>query len=328
MNKIIEKLHKHSRNNYLILSICITLSVLLVTTYALIYKAPSMQKMLPQGGDTRKLFEFMLGIIFIGCGVFTLYGAKLFLKYKSREYGIFIVLGMPKKSLGVTLFKELIAIAIGNIMIGILAAIPVSYGVWKAIEGLLAMTGEMQYGFAIEGIFIGLIYGLLLTCCVIFAGTRFMKRANLMEILHEEQKTEQVHEIKTWLRPVSILMIVVGLVLAMGFGPFYARVCMKVALGVSKLLFVIPVVGLYLFLLTAVAKTNKKKNKKSYYQNIVTVNQMRFTARQTTRNLCVITLLVFVMMLSVFWGMQYYYSARTEGGEQTADIILHYPKLE
>ena len=36
---------------------------------------------------------------------------------------------------------------------------------------------------------------------------------------------------------------------------------------------------------------------------------MRFTARQTTKNMCVIAMLIFVLLISAFWGMQYYDSA-------------------
>lgn len=328
MNKIFAKLRKKNRNQYLILGTCITLSILLVTTYAFIYESPTMQAMLPVGGDTRKLFEFMLGVVFIGCGVFTLYGTKLFLKYKSREYGILTVLGIDKKRLVGALFIDLFSVAVKNIVFGMIASIPLSYVVWTAIARALGEASEMAYRLSVKGIVIGAIFAAILMISILLAGRRFVKRANLMEILHEEQRSEQVHEIKPWIRPVSLIMLIGGMVVAMGFAPIYSRVFMKLAPAYTKALFIIPVVGLYLFLLSAVARTHKGRNPIRYYKNIVNINLMRFTARQTTKNLCVITLLIFVMMMAVFWGGQYYFSTTGQGNKYQSDIILHYPKLE
>ena len=55
---------------------------------------------------------------------------------------------------------------------------------------------------------------------------------------------------------------------------------------------------------------------------------MRFTARQTTRNMCVIALLIFVILISAFWGIMYYVSAFINGDNAPVDYSLHYPAAE
>ncbi|MFR3390991.1 MAG: hypothetical protein ACLTT1_10585 [[Clostridium] scindens] len=83
MNKILEKLRKENKDQYRILGICIFLSILLVSSYAMMYFSPAIQKMLPEGGDTRKLCWLMFGVTVAGCTIFTIYGSSLFLNTKA-----------------------------------------------------------------------------------------------------------------------------------------------------------------------------------------------------------------------------------------------------
>ena len=71
-----------------------------------------------------------------------------------------------------------------------------------------------------------------------------------------------------------------------------------------------------------------REEKGTYYKNIISTNLMRFTARQTTRNMCVIALLIFVILISAFWGIMYYVSAFINGDNAPVDYSLHYPAAE
>ena len=107
LNKIFSKLRKQNKGQYIMLGFCITLSVLLVTAFALIYLGPTVQTILPQGGDTRKMATLLLFVTIAGCIIFTVYASGLFFRFKSREYGVLLALGTPKKALKPLLFREL-----------------------------------------------------------------------------------------------------------------------------------------------------------------------------------------------------------------------------
>lgn len=112
MNKIMGKLRRKNKNQYTLLGICMFLSVLLVTSFTLMYFSPTVQELLPQGGDTRKLSWLMMGVTFLGCTVFTFYGANLFFRNKSREIGVLLALGERKGKLGGCLALEVAAVII------------------------------------------------------------------------------------------------------------------------------------------------------------------------------------------------------------------------
>ncbi len=51
MNKIMGKLRRHNKNQYTLLGICVFLSVLLVTSFTLMYFSPTVQGLLPEGEE-------------------------------------------------------------------------------------------------------------------------------------------------------------------------------------------------------------------------------------------------------------------------------------
>ena len=62
MNKIYKKLRQNTKGQYYLLSFCVFLSVLLVTSFSLMYFGPTVQDFLPEGGDTRKMAVLLLGV--------------------------------------------------------------------------------------------------------------------------------------------------------------------------------------------------------------------------------------------------------------------------
>ena len=152
MNKIMAKLQKNNKGQYTLLGICIFLSVLLVSAFSFLYFSPTVQDLLPQGGDTRKLSWLLFFVTAAGCTIFTVYGADLFFRNKSREFGVFLALGAQKKKLEAQLFREVSLLLLKVVFLGILAAIPVSWLIWKAFSGLLIGADGLQYRFTPLGL--------------------------------------------------------------------------------------------------------------------------------------------------------------------------------
>ncbi len=328
MHKITEKLRRQNKDQYRLLGICIFLSVLLVSSFTLMFFSPSIQEFLPPGGDTRKLMWLMLGVVVIGCLLFTLYGSGLFFRRKSREFGVMLALGAQKKELARQLSAELAAVVGKYIFSGILLAVPVSFLIWKLFRVMVIDTKQMQYRIGLTGILAGLIFAAALTLCILILGIRFIHRANIMDILNAARKTEMVCRIMPWVGRLGVFLVVMGLILAMIVPQFSVRLFRQGMPGIWNATYLLCVAGLYLLMLSAVAHTKKGKHPEKYYKNIISTNLMRFTARQTTRNMCVIALLVFMMVLSAFWGVMYYYSAMEGGSEAPYDYSMHYPAKE
>lgn len=328
MSKITAKLRRKNQEQYRLLGICIFLSVLLVSSFTQMFFSPSIQESLPPGGDTRKLMWLMLGVICIGCLIFTLYGSSLFFRRKSREFGILLSLGADKKELARQLAGELASVVGKYILFGIFLAAPASFLIWKLFRMIVIDTAQMQYRFGIAGTFAGTLFAAVLSLCILILGIRFIRRANIMDILNAGRKTEMVREIKPWTGKLGFILVIAGLFLAMAVPQMTVRLFRQGMPSVWNVTYLLCVAGLYLVILSAVGRSKKGKRPEKYYNNIISTSLMRFTARQTTRNMCVITLLVFVMILAAFWGMMYYYGVTDEGLEAPYDYSLHFPAEE
>lgn len=328
MNKLCGKLRKNDRGQYLLLGFCSFLSVLLITSFALMYFGPTVQNFLPEGGDTRKMAALLFVVTAIGCFIFTIYASNLFFRYKAREYGIFMALGFSKKSLEKLLFRELSLITAASSLLGLICAIPVSYFIWKVFELFIISTEQMSYHFGSLGFVPGIIFSIVLVLMLGAVGKRFIRKSSIMDILRTQHKSEMVKEIKPWIFPTGIVFIVVGIILGTGLPQFSARVFGFHLPGIVNLIYLLSVAGIYMVLLSIVSQSRLKKNKEKYYKNLVSVSLMRFTAKAATRNMCVIVLLIFVCCFSAFYGTQYSLApdiAKDEGGKT---FSFHSPVLE
>lgn len=328
MNKIYKKLRKNTKGQYYLLSFCVFLSVFLVTSFSLMYFGPTVQAFLPEGGDTRKMASLLLGVTAVGCFVFTVYASGLFFRFKAREYGILMALGTEKRQLKGLLFKELSVVTALSSFLGLLISVPASFLIWKLFELFIISNGQMTYRFGVVGFFPGILFACILAGVLGLAGRRFINRSDIMEILRTQQKTEMVKEIKSWTFPVGVVLTILGILLGAGLPQIAARVFGIGLPGIVNLFYLLSLVGIYFILLSAVAQSRAKKNRKKYYGNLVSISLMRFTAKATTKNMCVMTLLIFVCGFSAFYGMQYVLAGGGIDTENSKDFSLHYPVAE
>lgn len=327
LHNIFLKLRKQNKGQYLMLGFCISLSVLLITSYALMYLGPTVQDFLPEGGDTRKLASLLLAVTAVGCTIFTLYASGLFFRYKSREYGIFMALGTSKKALRPLLFRDLAQLTIISTVIGLVLSVPASFGIWKLFETFLLSTDDMVYRFGGKGFLVGIGFCFVLTLFLFIAGTRFIQRSNIMDILREGQKTEMVKTIPTWTGKLGVVLTVVGLFLGLGLRNIIVHLFYFALPSAFDLTYFIALIGIYLIMLSCVAQTSTGKQKEKYYKNVVSISMMRFAAKATTKNMCVIVLLLFCCLFASFFGMIYSTSMPAIEKDGSA-FAFHFPAEE
>lgn len=325
-SKINRKLRRKSKGQYLLLSFCTFLSVLLITAFSLMYFGPTVQEFLPEGGDTRKMAVLLLGATALGCFLFTIYASSLFFRYKSREFGILMALGMEKRTLRGFLFQELSVITTISSLAGMICAIPTSYLIWKLFELFIISNEQMGYRFGAAGFLPGILFAIALALMLGVAAGRFVRKSDIMSVLRTQQKTEMVKEVKSWTFPVGILLMVSGIALGSFLPQIAARVFGVNLPSAVNLFYLLTVVGIYLVLLNIVAQSRTRKNKEKYYKNLVSISLMRFTAKASTRSMCVIVLLIFVCCFAAFYGMQY--SLAPDINKTSNAFSLHYPALE
>lgn len=296
------KLRKNNKKEYLQFQFCMTLSILLITSYLVMYGSDLVQKTLPNGGDSRKVADMIFVLAAVGCVMFSIYAASLFLRYKSRETGIFLALGAGKSKLARALFTE-----IGKMMAlcsaaGVLLGILLAAIVGILFEKVASSGNNNHFSISVMGVAGGMIYSLILILCVAFMCVRFMKRSNVMDIINEQRKQEPLKKSVSFFYLISgIVMILVGVII----GYFLPIITVKVSGhwlgGWTNLFYILAAVGLYRILVYSIASHRKGKNPQKYYDNMISYGMLKFQGGSVVRNMLVISLLLMGVLLGIFY---------------------------
>lgn len=159
--------------------------------------------------------------------------------------------------------KELCILAGVSSLAGLICSIPVSFGIWKIFETFIISGEQMQYRFGMTGMLAGILMTILLMFALSIVGWRFVKKSDVMEILRTQQKTEMVKEVKGWIFPAGIILAVAGIVLGAVVPSFTARILDVSMPAVWNGIYVLALIGIYMILLSAVAQSHLKRNKKN-----------------------------------------------------------------
>lgn len=234
------------------------------------------------------------GVSAIGCVVFVLYVTKLFLRYKSREIGIFLALGAEKHTLKRSLAGELAQMTAVCSAIGILLGAVIAFTTGNIIEVLIADVYDGNFTFTASGLLLSVCYALVLFLFIQFQAGRAMKRTNVMEVINEQRRQEPMK------KSVSKAYLISGIALALA-GIFCALILPQIVayttgifLGAwTNAFYLAAVFGVYRVLVYAVSSHQRGRNPQKYYNNLIDYGMMKFQGGSVVRNMLVITLLLF-----------------------------------
>lgn len=301
MNNIYAKLRSKNIKNYTMLIFCIIMSVVLVTSYAVMFFSPTVQNVLPTEGDSRKQAYLIFAIAIIGCILFTTYASSLFFKYKSRETGILLALGAKKSQIKKILFRDLSLISLISSLIGIGLSIPVSFAIWKLFQSFIIDTEEMTYHIGWSGVIFGVTFCLFVTLCIFMMGAKFITRTNIMDILNDHRKSEPIQDVKPWYGIVGGIFITLGILLGYGI-PQLTIIFLDFRMpAIWNLTFLLSALGMYMLITYVVIHSKKGKNPRKYYKNIISNSMMKFMGKQTVKSMCTISLLIAGALFATFY---------------------------
>lgn len=203
------KLRKRNKGDYRQFQFSTAFAVMLISSFLMLVCSPLIQGALPEGGDSEKQIWMSFGVSAIGCVVFVLYVTKLFLRYKSREIGIFLALGAEKHTLKRSLAGELAQMTAVCSAIGILLGAVIAFTTGNIIEVLIADVYDGNFTFTASGLLLSVCYALVLFLFIQFQAGRAMKRTNVMEVINEQRRQEPMKQ------SVSKAYLISGIALAL-----------------------------------------------------------------------------------------------------------------
>lgn len=290
LSQVYAMLRRKNLREYALLTGCCFFSVLLITAYVCMMKSPTVLNVLPEGGDSRKQVMMIFVLAVMGCGVFTTYASGLFFRHKSRETGIFMVLGTPQKIIKRQMIKELSLISFGSCAAGAILGVPLAWLIWFLFRILLVDTEEMLFIFNGRAYLYALVFSLYVIIMLFVMLSRFIRRTNMIDVLNESRKSEPMKKIPLWYGLLGIILLTGGGLLGYLTPAFCVRILQWYPPeGLTAFAYLPALAGLYMILLHTVVNGWRRGNNR--YKHIVTTGMMKFQGRQTVRNMLVIAVL-------------------------------------
>lgn len=324
IQSVYAKLRRQNRKNYQLLIGCSFFSVLLITAYVTMMRSPTILSVLPEGGDSRKQVMMIFVLACVGCAVFTTYASSIFFRQKSKETGVFLLLGASRRQLRGLLFRDLAVISFGSCGAGAVLGAPLAWVIWQLFRLFVVDSEEMPLTIDPQAYLFALIFSAFVIGMLFFMGARFLRRTNIIDVVNQSHQSEPIREVKRWYGPVGIALLVAGALAGYLMPSFFVRVLHWYAPeGLSAIFYAPALVGLYMVLLHTVVN-GWRTGGQGKYKHIIATSMMKFQGRQTVRNMLVITVLLAGAYFAMFYTPMLGVGAMMDYEARPTDYQYHY----
>ena len=323
MREIQKKLRKNNSKNYTLYVFCNFISLMLITAYSAMMFSPTVLKVLPEGGDSRKQVTAIFVLACVGCVVFTIYAAGLFFRKKSKEIGTMMALGASKKRLRPILLSETVMLSGLSSLVGTAAGMPFAWLIWQGFRLLVVNSKEMNLAFDMKCLWVSAAFLALVLAAAVVLAFRYLGRTNVLDVIHEEHKNEAIRPIGKKCGILGIVLLLAGAVAGYFGGSIYESIFKAYAPVWINLLYVPVFIGLYMILLhTVVHGWTAHKNR---YKGIISRSMMKFQGKQTVNNMLVVTVLIAGACFGMFYLPMMGGSQIMETNGRPYDYSFRYP---
>ena len=289
LNDISRKLFKNNRKQYGLFFFSIAFSVAMTGAYGVLQYSPTVTNVLVDGGSTQTISQSMFFGSMLGIIVFLVYADSIFLKYKSREIGIFLSLGIDRHSVQRIVVKEYTLLFQIAALLGLILSVPLAYLCWTLLN-LFLETQETEFSIGYVGLVIAVLFSLLNWLILRTINRRYIKNVDILKIIKISDENEAAKSGNLFLLILGASLVPVGIIVFFTLQNIGGFLCTLLAfIGLAGAVW-----GVYLLIIqcASIGDILKKNNAKAYYKNIVFYNLLKQKIRQYTRSLFVATLLI------------------------------------
>lgn len=329
LSDISKKLFKNSRKQYGLFFFSIVFSIAMTGAYGVLQYSPTVTNILVDGGSTQTISQAMFFGSMSGIMIFLVYADNLFLKIKSREIGIFLSLGIDRRSVQKIVAKEYTLLFQIAALIGLLLSVPLAYLCWAFLNVFLK-TQETTFSIGWTGFFIAVLFSLLNWMILLTINRRYIKNVDVLKIIKTSDENEEAKTGKLFLLILGALLVPVGIIAfftLQNIGGFINTLLAFLGLAGA-------VWGVYVLIIqcASVGDILKKYQERAYYKNIVFYNLLKQKIRQYTRSIFVATLLITFTVFGIGFiaagFIDGYHVALNEPYDYTINATYEHPMTE
>lgn len=190
LNEISRKLIKNNLKQYGLFFFSILFSITMTGAYGILQYSPTVTDVLIDGGSTQTISQGMFFGSMLGIIVFLIYADTLFLKYKSREIGIFLSLGIDRKDVQKIITKEFTLLFQIATLLGLIFSVPLAYLCWSLLNVFLK-TQETAFSIGWLGIVIAFAFAIVSWLILRTVNRKYIKSVDILKILKSSEENEK-----------------------------------------------------------------------------------------------------------------------------------------
>ena len=276
------------------------LAVLIAVTISyLFYSLTFNPKMVEMRGGSSIQFTLQLGLIVVtlASAIIVLYANSFVMKNRSKELGIYGMLGLEKRHLISMTFKELLIFGLVTVTAGIGIGALFDNLIFALLLKLSKMKVDLVATFQWSVVLsILLVFGLIFLVIVLLNAIRII-RMDALQLSREKAKGEKKGRF-------LVFQTILGL-LSLGSGYYLAQSVTNALLAISTffLAVILVILGTYLLFNAGITVFLKmlKKNKKYYYKpnNLISVSNLIFRMKKNAVGLATIAILSTMVLVTM-----------------------------
>lgn len=260
------------------------------------------------GQNVVLLLQVALVVSFIFSAIFLFYTNSFLMKRRTKEIGLYNILGMEKKHISLMMLFENVIITTISLTAGIVFGIIFSRLMFLVLMKLIKADSVPAFVISTNAVVVTIIYFISIFAVIFIYNFVKVQKSKPIELLHSDEIGEK--EPKT-----KLIMTILGL-LCLGGGYYFALTVSSILKAVQYFfvaaLFV--VIGTYLLFTAGSIALLKllRKNKRFYYKtgHFTAVSGMLYRMKQNAvglANICVLSTIVLIAVastVSLYAGMQ------------------------
>lgn len=310
---------------YLPFLIAMTLMVAINTTIYLLVHNAGMDTLTERGG-VRHAFYLGQIVIVVFTWIFSIYANQFLMKQRTRELGLFHVLGLGKQELYQVVFWEIIYGLLCSLMGGLLAGFVLFKFTALVLVKMLDIGKVFTTQMTMASILMITLEFLLIFGVLFALNCRQIYRTNPIELLTSDKKGEKEPKARIIMTVIGGISLVVGYGIALSIhSPMQAMFLFLIAV-----LFV--VLGTYLLFIGGSITLLKflKKRPEIYYRprSFVAISGMMYRMKQHAAGLASICILSTMALITIAMTASLYFGRQAELDAEYAYDITFTPSIK
>lgn len=266
---------------------------------------PSIDAALSASSKASAAFNAASIVIALFSVLFIWYSNSFFIKKRKKEIGLYALLGIENKEIGLLLFFETLIIGGVAIVTGIIAGIVFSKIMLGILIKLIGLNLSINFAVSIKGIFETFVLFILIFLVIAYQSNRIIYKFKLIELFKASSTSEKAKKGSKLLAITSIIFIL------MGYGIYLSTLIgMDLILGAFATLFMV-VIGTFLFFSSFMFFIIKKqqKNGANYYKglNMISTSQLLYRIKSNAKMLSIIAILSATTLTAIGVSISVYF---------------------